>query len=175
MTTKPGLAISVKRHIPIPFPRFSIVGRECLTPDRVLRVRFVPLKHDNDWLSFKNVLRVKFSNVAIKRTDLRNVQHDDIAIRPIKTPKSGLRIKQAKCCALKRGPVKCSDELVGIPETVQNFMAFVGRFKLEPFRTIVESGLEFFVVDFPPADDKIEIVGRGSFRGNNFQISRCVE
>jgi hypothetical protein len=54
-------------------------------------------------------------------------------------------------------------------------MAFIGRFKLKPFRTIVESGLEFFVVDFPPADDKIEIVGRGSFRRGDFQIAPCVE
>jgi hypothetical protein len=54
-------------------------------------------------------------------------------------------------------------------------MAFVGRFKLKPFRAIVEPGLEFFVVNFPPADDKIEIVGRGGFRWTDFQIARCVE
>jgi hypothetical protein len=158
MATKPGLALPEKRHIPIPFPRFAVIGRECLAPNRILGVRFVPLIHNNNWLSCKNVPRVKFPNVASERTDLGNLQHNFVAIRPIKTPKFGLRIEQAQGCALKRDPVRFSDELVGVSEAVQNFMALAGRVKLEPFRTIVESGSEFFVVDFPPADDKIEIV-----------------
>jgi hypothetical protein len=72
---------------------------------------------------------------------------------------------------MKRDPIKLSDELVGISETVQDFMAGAGRIKLKPLCAIVESCLEFFVADFPLADEKIEIVVRGSFRWNNFQIA----
>jgi hypothetical protein len=61
--------------------------------------------------------------------------------------------------------------LVGIPEAVQDFMAGAGRIKLKPFRTIIESCLEFFVADFPLADEKIEIIVRGGFRRNDFQIA----
>ena len=90
---------------------------------------------------------------------------------PSKTPKPGLRIEQAKGRALKRDSVKFSDELIGISEPVQDFMAVAHRVEFNPFRAIVESCLEFFVADFPIADEKIEIVVRGSFRRNNFEIA----
>src|SRR5262245_32026037 len=85
-----------KCHIPIPFPRRSVVGRERLAPDRTVGIRFVPLKHDDDGFQFKNIFRIKSSDVAVEGTDLWNVHYDCIAIRPINTPKSGLRIEQPK-------------------------------------------------------------------------------
>src|SRR5215510_3359620 len=91
-----GSFLSAKCHMPIPFPRRSVVGRERLAPNRIIRIRFVPLKHDDDRFPFKNVFCVKSSDVAIEGTDLGNVHYDRIAIRPINTPKSGLRIEQAK-------------------------------------------------------------------------------
>src|SRR5262245_59508345 len=138
--------------MPIPFPRRSVVGRERLTPDRTIRIRFVPLKHYDDRFSFKNVFCVKSSDLAIEGTNLGNIHYDCAAIRPINTPKSDLRIEQAKRRAMKRDSIKFSDELVGISESVQDFMAGAGRIKLKPFRAILESGLEFFVTDFPLAD-----------------------
>src|SRR5262245_51238645 len=166
-----GSSLSAKRHIPIPFPRRPVVGRERLAPNRSVRIRFVPLKHGDDRFPFKNVFCVKSSDVAVEGTDLGDIKYDHIAIRPINTPKPGLRIEQAKCRALKRDPIKFSDELVGISEAVQDFMAGACRIKLEPFRAIIEPRLEFFVADFPLADEKIEIVIRGSFRRNNIQIA----
>jgi len=50
-------------------------------------------------------------------------------------------------------------------------MAGAGRIKLKPFRAIVEPCLEFSVPDFPITDEEIEIVVRGSFGRNNFQIA----
>ena len=91
-----GSCLSAKCHIPIPFPRRSVVGPERLAPNWTIRIRFVPLKHDDDRFPFKNVFCVKSSDVAIEGTDLRNVHYDRVAIRPINTPKSGLRIEQAK-------------------------------------------------------------------------------
>src|SRR5215475_213185 len=73
-----GSFLSAKCHMPIPFPRRSVVGRERLAPNRIIRIRFVPLKHDDD------------------RFPIKNVHYDRIAIRPINTPKFGLRIEQAK-------------------------------------------------------------------------------
>src|SRR5215475_9562107 len=91
-----GSSLSAKRHIPIPFPRRSVVGRERLAPNRTIRIRFVPLKHDDDRFPFKNVFCVKSSDVAVEGTNLGNVHYYRIAIRPINAPKSGLRIEQAK-------------------------------------------------------------------------------
>ena len=157
-----------KSHTPIPFPRFAIVGRKCLTPGRRRGISFVPFKHDDDGLSCNNILRVKPSNVALERADLRYIQDHDIAIGPIQTPESGFRIKQAKGSALKRDAVEYGGELIGIAKAIENLMTLAGRLELKPLGTLVQTGFKFLVMDFPVADEKIEILVRRGCRSNDF-------
>ncbi len=90
-----------------------------------------------------------------------NVHHHRIAIRPVNTPEPGPWVEQAKRCAFKRNALKFSDELIYVTEPVQNFATLARRLKLNPFIIIVESCLEFSVVNRPLAEKEIEIrVGR---------------
>ncbi|MDQ3256776.1 MAG: hypothetical protein M3R15_23270, partial [Acidobacteriota bacterium] len=154
------LGLPVKRHIPIPFPRFPVIGRECLTPSRNIRVRFVPLKYGDDRLSFKNVLRVKLSEMAVERADLGNIQHDHIAVSPIDAPQFRLRIEKAQSHSCKRHTVKFGAVLIEVSEAIEYFAGFVCSFKFNPFLAVVKPRFEFPVVYSPSADPKIEILLR---------------
>ncbi len=60
------LGVSQEVHIPIPFPRLTLVQRECLTPNRSIRIRFVPPEDDDDGFSVMNILCVKPSDVSVE-------------------------------------------------------------------------------------------------------------
>ncbi len=64
--SKVGLCLPFKRHIPIPFPRFALVRRECLAPNRNIWVRFIPVICHDDGFSGKNILCVKSPDVGVE-------------------------------------------------------------------------------------------------------------
>ena len=84
-----AFVFSVESHVPVPFPRLPVVGRERLRPNRSIEITRIPAELHDDVFFFVSVPRIEAADFVFKRADLWNLQHDCLAVCPIDTPESG--------------------------------------------------------------------------------------
>src|SRR4030095_10585724 len=136
----------MESHIPIPFPGSPVVSGESLTPTGNIGLGRVPGIQHNNFFSLEDISGIEPTDSIFKRSNLRHIQHNRIAVGPINAPKSRFRMEEPQCHPLLR--LAFPDHLKGIniSKPAKNLPAFCESLKLDPLVGVIQSRFQYPIV-----------------------------